>query len=172
MEDNNKKIFRDWSGFLPFARTRKTSILMRLRLAKWFKTITRSRMSQLTQMCTNHAPTGEYFKNYVWKYREKPDSFFQCPCKHTSDYPPTLQTRNHIIRACPLFKEAWERLSIWVPWIRLPRWSISRLLKKKAIDHTLEYLKAGLFSRKHAPYEPLWSILLASWQRIVCHVVL
>ena len=50
------------SGFLPFARSRKGSEFLRLRPPKWFKAINRSSMSTLTQMCTNHAPTGEYFK--------------------------------------------------------------------------------------------------------------
>ena len=96
LEDEDKKIFRPESGFKPFASSRKTSMFMRLRPAKWFKAIDRSTMSQLTQMCTNHAPTGEYFKRCVYKYQDKPSSFFLCPCRHKSDYPPTLQTRDHI----------------------------------------------------------------------------
>ena len=153
LEDKDEKIFRPQSGFLPFARSRKTSTFLRLRPPKWFKNITRSHMSQLTQMCTNHAPTGEYFKRCVWKYRDKPPEFFQCPCRHTG-HPPTLQTRDHIIRACPLFEEARDKLRIQVPWIDRPRRSIGGLVRRKTIEHTLEYLKAGPFSRKHAPHEP------------------
>ena len=106
LEDNNKKVFRSQSGFLPFARACKPSAFVRLRPPKWFKDIDRRLFSQLTQMCTNHAPTGEYFKKAVWKYKDKPPSFFLCPCRHTTNYPPTLQTRDHIIRACPLFEDA------------------------------------------------------------------
>ena len=65
LEDKDQKIFRSRSGFLPFARARKTSTFLRLRPQKWFKSIDRRLMSQLTQMCTNHGPTGEYFKGYV-----------------------------------------------------------------------------------------------------------
>ena len=99
LEDNNKKIFRAESGFLPFARACKTLDFMKLRPPKWFKKINRSSMSTLTQMCTNHAPTGEYFKRCVWKYQNKPPSFFFCPCHKSKDhhYPPVLQTRDHII---------------------------------------------------------------------------
>ena len=142
------------SGFKPFADRRKTSTFLRLRPPGWFKLINRSLMSQLTQMCTNHAPTGEYFKTSVWKYRDKSPSFFHCPCKSTGNYPPTLQTREHILRACPLFEEARDRLRANVPWIDRPKRSIGGLVKKKTIEHTLEYLKAGPFSRKHAPHEP------------------
>ena len=154
LEDNDKRIFRPESGFLPFARAHKTSTFLRLRPPRWFKSIQRSLMSRLTQMCTNHGPTGEYFKRCVWKYKDKPSSFFLCPCRHTTDYPPTLQTRDHIIRACPLFEEAREKLALSVHWIHRPRRSLGGLIRPKAIEHTLEYLKSGPFSRKHAPYEP------------------
>jgi len=128
---------------------------MKLRPAKWFKSITRKHMSQLTQMCTNHAPTGEYFKRNVWKYQDKPASFFHCPCKHPPhDAPPVVQTRTHIIKSCPLFEDARDKLRLAVPGIDRPRFSIGRLIKKKTIEHTLEYLKAGPFSQQHAPHEP------------------
>ena len=154
LEDNNQKIFRKESGFKPFADKRKTSTFLRLRPPGWFKLINQSLMSQLTQMCTNHAPTGEYFKTSVWKYRDKPPSFFHCPCKNTGNYPPVLQTRDHILRACPLFEEARDRLRAHVWWIDRPKRSIGGLVRKKMIEHTLEYLKAGPFLRKHAPHEP------------------
>jgi hypothetical protein len=154
LEDANTNIFRRESGFYPFASHRKTSTFLKRRPAKWFTTITRSTMSQLSQMCTNHAPTGEYFKRCVWKYKDKPSSFFQCPCRHSSDLPPTLQTRDHIIRACPLFEEARERLRKVFPRIDRPRFSLGKMVRKKAIEHTIAYLKAGPFSRKHAPHEP------------------
>jgi ribonuclease HI len=152
LEDKDEKIFRPQSGFLPFARRRKGSEFLKLRPPNWFKLIKRSSMSALTQMCTNHAPTGEYFKRCVWKYRDKPPTFFHCPCK--DQYPPTLQTRDHIIRACPLFEEAREKLRTAFPWIDNPRRSLGGLIKKKKIEDTLEFLKAGAFSRFHAPYEP------------------
>ena len=57
LEDNDEKIFRPQGDFFPFAQQRKSSTFMKLRPAKWFKSITRKPMSQLTQMCTNHAPT-------------------------------------------------------------------------------------------------------------------
>jgi len=159
LEDEDKKIFRKQSGFQPFARSTKTSTFLRLRPAAWFKSINRSLMSQLTQMCTNHAPTGEYFKKCVWKYRDKDPTFFLCPCRHTTDYPPTLQTRDHIIRACPLFEDARDRLRLALPWIDRPRRSIGGLVRRKAIEHTLEYLKEGPFARKHAPNEYRDSLL-------------
>ena len=156
LEDKDANIFRPKSGFKPFADTsrRPSSTFMKRKPAKWFKTIKRSLMSQLTQMCTNHAPTGEYFKTCVWKYQGKPDSFFHCPCKNSSDHPPTLQTRDHIIRACPLFQDARERLERVFPRIGNPRVSLGKMVRKQTIQHTLEYLKAGPFSRKHAPHEP------------------
>ena len=80
LEDKDQKFFRKQSGFKPFADQRKMSTFLRLRPPVWFKAIKRSLMSQLTQMCTNHGPTGEYFKQSVWKYRDKPNSFFLCPC--------------------------------------------------------------------------------------------
>ena len=156
LEDNDKKIFRAESGFLPFARARKTSDFMKLRPPKWFKKINRSSMSTLTQMCTNHAPTGEYFKRHVWKYQNKPPSFFFCPCHKSKDhhYPPVLQTQDHIIRACPLFDNAREKLAIAFPGIMMPRRSLGRLIKKKCVESTLEFLKSGAFSQHHVPYEP------------------
>jgi len=148
--------FRPASGFLPFARAHKTSDFIKLRPPKWFKLINRSSMSTLTQMCTNHAPTGEYFKRHVWKYQNKPPSFFFCPCHKSKEhnYPPVLQTREHIIRACPLFEDAREKLALAFPGIRMPQRSLGRLIKKKHVEHTLDFLKSGAFSRRHAPYEP------------------
>jgi len=156
LEDSDKKIFRTESGFLPFARARKTLDFIKLRPPEWFKKINRSSMSTLTQMCTNHAPTGEYFKSSVWKYQNKPPSFFFCPCHKSKDhnYPPVLQTRDHIIRACPLFEDAREKLAVAFPGIRIPQRSLGRLIKKKHVEHTLDFLKSGAFSRRHAPYEP------------------
>jgi len=153
LEDKDKKIFRDESGFKPFADSRISSTFLRLRPAKWFKSVERTTMSQLTQMCTNHTPTGEYFKCAVWKYRDRPPTFYHCPCKH-KNYPPTLQTRDHIIRACPLFEDARDRLRKAFPRLDRPNASLGRMTKKKVIESTLEYLRAGPFSRKHAPYEP------------------
>ena len=75
LEDKDEKIFQPQGGFRPFAEKRKGSTFMKLRPTKWFKSITRKHMSQLTQMCTNHAPTGEYFKRNIWKYQDKPASF-------------------------------------------------------------------------------------------------
>ena len=72
LEDRDKKIFQKESGFKPFANGRKTSTFMKTKPTKWFKSITRSTMSRLTQMCTNHAPTGEYFKYAVFKYQDQP----------------------------------------------------------------------------------------------------
>ena len=117
LEDNNQLIFQKESGFKPFANKRKTSTFLRLRPPSWFKLINQSLMSQLTQMCTNRAPTGEYFKTSVYKYHDKPQSFFHCPCKNTGNYPPVLQTREHILWACPLFEEARNRLRTHVWWI-------------------------------------------------------
>ena len=110
------------------------------------------RMSTLTQMCTNHAPIGEYFKSSVWKYQNKPDAFFHCPCKE--QYTPTLQTRDRIIHACPLFNNARDKLRRVFPRIDNPQNGLGRLVKKKMIEHTLDFLKSGAFSRFHAPYEP------------------
>jgi len=154
LEDAHKGIFRGNSGFRPFTDNLEASTFMTRKPAKWFSAIKRSTMSQLTQMCTNHAPTGEYFKRCVWKYQDKPTSFFHCPCKYTHNIPPTLQTREHIIRACPLFEDARERLQRVFPGLRKPRVSLGKMVRKKTIEHTLEYLKAGPFSRKHAPHEP------------------
>ena len=154
LEDSDAKIFRSQSGFFPFAHSRKGSSFIRLRPPKWFKSINRKLMSQLTQMCTNHAPTGEYFKRHVWKYKDKPPSFFQCPCKNSDNNPPLLQTREHIIKSCPLFEDARNRLNCKIPGIIKTRSSIGRLVKVKLIEHTLEFLKTGPFSRRFAPYEP------------------
>jgi len=154
LEDAHKGIYRGSSGFRPFADNLKASTFLTRKPAKWFKMIKRSTMSQLTQMCTNHAPTGEYFKRCIWKYQDKPTSFFHCPCKYTHDVPPTLQTREHIIRTCPLFEDARERLQRVFPGLRKPRVSLGKMVRKKTIEHTLEYLKTGPFSRKHTPHEP------------------
>jgi len=62
LEDDHKGIFRGSSGFRPFTDSLKSSTFLTQKPAKWFKTIDRSTMSRLTQMCTNHTPTGEYFK--------------------------------------------------------------------------------------------------------------
>ena len=154
LKDKDEQIFRPESGFLPFTHARKTSMFLRLRPPRWFKSIQRSLMSHLTQMCTNHGSTGEYFKCCVWKYKDKLSSFFLCPCCHTTDYPPTLQTRDHIIRACPLFEEAQEKPTLNIHWIHCPGQSLGGLIHPKAIEHTLEYLKSGAFSHKHVLYEP------------------
>jgi len=79
LEDQDKKIFWAESGFLPFTRACKTSDFLKLRPPKWFKLINRSSMSTLTQMCTNHAPTGEYFKRHVWKYQNTLGTGAQIP---------------------------------------------------------------------------------------------
>jgi len=50
LEDKDEKIFQPQGGFLPFAEKRKGSTFMRLRPAKWFKSITRKHMSQLTHI--------------------------------------------------------------------------------------------------------------------------
>jgi len=155
LEDQDKLIFQKSSGFYPFASHQKSSTFLKRKPTKWFKTIPRTLMSWLTQMCTNHAPTGEYFKCCVWKYQDKPLSFFQCPCKNSStDLPPTLQTRDHIIRACPLFNDARDKLRIVFPRLDNPRVSLGKMVRKQTIEHTLLFLKTGPFSRKHAPYEP------------------
>jgi len=79
-----------------------------------------------------------------------------CPCHKSNEhnYPPVLQTREHIIRACPLFEDAREKLALAFPGIRMPQRSLGRLIKKKHVEHTLDFLKSGAFSRRHAPYEP------------------
>jgi len=152
LETGDDKIFRPQSGFFPFASNRRSSTFLALRPAKWFKNIKRSLMSQVTQLCTNHAPTGEYFKRCVWKYKNEPEAFFQCKCKNAPhNYPPVLQTRDHIIRACPLFDKAWDRLRKVFPRIDNPHVSLSKLVRKQTIEHTLEFLKTGPFSRRHAP---------------------
>ena len=161
LEDKKEGIFRETegriprSGFRPFADQRRLAAFGKTKPAKWFKSITRPLMSQLTQMCTNHAPTGEYFQFAVWKYQNKPKEFYQCSCRlPPHNYPPTLQTREHIIRACPIFEDARERLRRVFPGIDKPRVSIGKMVRKQTIEHTLEYLKACPFSRKHAPHEP------------------
>ena len=151
LEDRDEKIFRKQSGFKPFADGRKTSTFMKTKPAKWFKSITRSTMSRLTQMCTNHAPTGEYFKYAVFKYQDQPREFFQCSCKDSHDYPPTLQTRDHIIRACPIFEDARDKLRKVFPRIDNPRVTLAKLVRKQTIEHTLEFLKTGPFSRRYTP---------------------
>ena len=108
-------------------------------------------MSTLTQMCTNHTPTGKYFKCHVWKYQNKPLSFFFCPCHKSKDhyYPPVLQTRDYIIQACLLFEDMREKLAIVFPGIRMPRRSLGWLIRKKCVESTLEFLKSGVFSPHH-----------------------
>jgi len=54
----------------------------------------------------------------------------------------------------PPFGDAREKLKKAIPGLERPRFSIRRLIKKKTIEHTLEYLKARPFSRKRAPHEP------------------
>ena len=152
MEDSGTGIFRRASGFFPFADDRRSSVFLKRKPPKWFKTISRPLMSQLSQLCTNHAPTGEYFRHAVWKYQDRPRSFFECGCKNAPHfYPPTLQTRDHIIRACPLFEEARDKLRNVFPRIDNPRVSLSKMVRKQTINHTLEFLKAGPFSRGRAP---------------------
>ena len=153
LEDKDEKIFRKESGFKPFANARMGSTFLRLRPPKWFKAIDHPTMSQLTQMCTNHAPTGEYFKHTVWTYQDKPSSFYLCPYRH-KNHPPSFQTRDHIIRVCPLFDDTRDRLRKVFPRINRPSASLGRMTKKKVIESTLDFLRAGPFSRKHAPYEP------------------
>ena len=67
---------------------------------------------------------------------------------------PTLQTRDHIIHACPLFEDTRERLRKVFPRMDNPCVSLGKMVRKQTIEHTLKYLKAGPFSRKHAPHEP------------------
>ena len=155
LEDRDQRVFRRESGFYPFAKDRKLSTFVALRPPKWFKSIKRSLMSQLTQMCTNHAPTGEYFKRCVWKYRNKPAEFFQCSCKLPPfNEPPAVQTRDHIIRSCPLFEDARDRLMVRIPRIGYRGCSLGKMVRKKTIEATLKFLMEGPFSRRHAPKEP------------------
>ena len=151
LETRDDKIFRPQSGFFPFASNRRSSTLLALKPAKWFKNIKRSLMSQVTQLCTNHAPTGEYFKRCVWKYKDQPETFFQCGCKNTPhNYPPVLQTRDHIIRACPLFDKARDRLRKVFPRIDNPRVSLSKLVRKQTIEH----VEQAQFYSSLLPYCP------------------
>ena len=154
LEDSKSGIFRPSSGFKPFADDLRSSVFGKTRPAKWFKNISRPLMSRLSQMCTNHAPTGEYFKRSVWKYHDRPPPFFMCSCKDTHSYPPTLQTRDHIIRACPLYDDARDKLRKVFPRIDNPRVTLAKLVRKQTIGPTLDFLFSGPFSRKHAPYEP------------------
>jgi len=55
---------------------------------------------------------------------------------------------------CPLFNEAREKLRIVCPSINQPRRSLACLVKRKTIEHTLEFLASRAFSQFHTPYKP------------------
>ena len=120
-----------------------------LKPPKWFKPLNRPITSRLTQFATGHAYTAEYFERFHIPNKRI------CLCANDSpegqSYPPVTQTREHIIKGCPLYEDARNVLRISAPRIDDPRWHSSNLLREEFIEHFIIFLtESWAMSKKHS----------------------
>ena len=133
---------RETSGFF------QASTVMRPnpKPSKVFKSTPRELSSQLNQTLTGHGYTGEYYKKM--NITEHP---FACPC--SPDGVPILQTRDHIIRACPYYEKHRPIIIKQFPRLGNPRFPLASLFKSKAIPWFLVWLKlSGAFTKRGIPF--------------------
>ena len=116
----------------------------RLKPPKWFKDLNRPLFSRLTQFVTGHSYIGSYFNNRIKEFD------MSCPCSLPDS--PIFQTRDHVLRDCPLFDFPRIPLEKKYPMISNHSWSVGHLLKDDAIPLLLEFFKkSGAFARIFAP---------------------
>ena len=110
-----------------------------------FKTSKQELSSRLTQVLTGHGYTGEYYAKM-----NIPDKSHNCPCDGT-----TFQTRDHLIRDCPLYETARDKILMPVfPRLHNPRFSLGSLFKKKNQSLLLAWLdKSGAFTKAGIPWD-------------------
>ncbi|KAF8665534.1 hypothetical protein AX14_006588, partial [Amanita brunnescens Koide BX004] len=78
-----------------------------------------SRLSRITHVLTNHAPTGEYRTRF---FPEEPTA-----CPHCDE--DTLQTRRHILTECPWYVDSLPSMTDWGKYRRNEVWLIGFLDK-------------------------------------------
>jgi ribonuclease HI len=118
-----------------------------LKPPKWFKKVSRPVTSRLTQFITGHGYTSEYFDRFKIPNRGT------CDCSTTSatPYPPVPLSREHAIKACPLFGAAQGILQRHAPQITHRKWPAANLLKKDFLEHFITFLsESGALSRKYS----------------------
>ena len=95
--------------------------------------------SRLTQVLTGHRYTGEYYAKM-----NIPDKSHSCPSDGT-----TFQTRDRLIRDCPLYETARNKILMPVlPRLHNPRFSLGSLFKRKSHSHLITWLdKSGAFTK-------------------------
>jgi len=132
--------FQESSGFFPTSQSIRPS----LKLPKWFKTISHPDYSRYTQFATGHGYTGEYYSRFV------PKNPIHCNCDQLDT--PIVQSRDHILRHCPLHEKGCGALRAQFPKLSNPQWSIHRLFQKSITPLLLSWLVASsAFSSAHAP---------------------
>jgi hypothetical protein len=118
-----------------------------LKPPKWLKKVNRPITSRLTQFITGHGYTTEYFERFKIPNR----GACGCSTSTSSPYPPVPLSREHAIKACPLFEVARESLRRHAPRISHRKWPTSGLLKKDLLEHFITFLsESGALSRKHS----------------------
>ena len=103
-------------------------------------------MSRITQFATGHAYTGEYYKDFV-----KSNSTI-CPCSDSGLYPPVFHSRDHVLKACPLFELHRVDLRTKAPRLDNVKWPSGNLLRPQYIEDLIAFFfKSGALSKGHAP---------------------
>ncbi|PCH34699.1 hypothetical protein WOLCODRAFT_106417, partial [Wolfiporia cocos MD-104 SS10] len=95
--------------------------------------------SRIIHCITAHGHFGEYYNRFV------PIEPSTCPCDHR-----TLQTRDHILRDCPLHTHARHHLTRVSPTITL-HIILSTPKGLHALQHFLEHSTAFLKNPSYAP---------------------
>ena len=110
-----------------------------------FKSSKQELSSRLTQVLTGHGYMGEYYTKM-----NIPDKSHNCPCNGT-----TFQTRDHLIRDCPLYETGRDKILMLVfPRLHNPRFSLGSLFKKKNQSLLLAWLeKSGAFTKAGIPWD-------------------
>ena len=100
---------------------------------------------QFFQMATGHGYFSEHFKRFV------PSIPTTCTCHENSGAPPLLQTRDHILRSCPLYDRT--PLTLHFPRVSDPRWSFGRLFSKDNLPILANWLaRSDAFSKAGVPH--------------------
>ena len=142
---------RESSGFYQASQSLRPELNLKSR-AETFLMAPRPVYSRIVQMATGHGYFGEYFKRFV------PSNPTLCTCHEISGAPPTLHTRDHILRSCPYFERDRHSLSLFFPRLSNPRWSFGNLFRRDNLpvlanwlSRTDTFSKAGIPHRQREP---------------------
>ena len=102
---------------------------------------------RLNQTLTGHGYHGEYY--YRFNILNNPTN---CFCSGT----PILQSRDHIIRDCPMYDEGRSALLTQFPRLQNPRFQLSSLFRRDRQPHLIWWLKkSGAFTKRGIPWEEI-----------------